>query len=188
MGKKKICLCVGHGKNAWGRYDPGAVSKDQKYHEHRIAKKIAKYAADYLGCDLINHDGSLCLSERIKTVNAGSYDFAADIHLNAGGGTGTEVYYYHGSPTGKRAAEEICRSISETMGVKNRGAKVRLNSSGRDYFGFIRQTKPCAVLIETVFIDCGSDLAKVRTEEGCKKCGIAIGKALEKALYTGAKK
>ena len=170
MGKKKICLCVGHGKNAWGRYDPGAVSKDQKYHEHRIAKKIAKYAADYLGCDLINHDGSLCLSERIKAVNAGNYDFAADIHLNAGGGTGTEVYYYHGSPTGKRAAEEICRSISETMGVKNRGAKVRLNSSGRDYFGFIRQTKPCAVLIETVFIDCGSDLAKVRTEEGCKKC------------------
>ena len=74
------------------------------------------------------------------------------------------------------------------MGVKNRGAKVRLNSSGRDYFGFIRQTKPCAVLIETVFIDCESDLAKVRTEEGCKKCGIAIGKALEKSLYTGAKK
>ena len=182
MSKRKIVLCVGHGRNARGRYDPGAVSKNGKYHEHRIARKIAKYAADYLGCDLINHDGKSCLSRRIKAVNAGDYDFAADIHLNAGGGTGTEVYYFHGSPTGKRAAQEICREISSALGVRNRGAKVRLNSSGKDYFGFIRQTRPCAILIETVFIDSEKDLDKIKTEEGCKKCGIAIGKALEKAL------
>lgn len=187
MDKKKIVLCVGHGTNFWGRYDPGAVSKDGKYHEHRLAKKITKYAAEYLGCELINTDGTLCLKGRIKAVNAGGYDFAADIHLNAGGGTGTEVYYFHGSPTGKRAADEICREISASLGVKNRGAKVRLNSSGKDYFGFIRQTVPCAVLIETVFIDCDSDLNKIKTEEGCKKCGEAIGRALEKALVNYGK-
>ena len=54
--------------------------------------------------------------------------------------------------------------------------------AGKDYFGFIRQTRPCAILIETVFIDSEKDLDKIKTEEGCKKCGIAIGKALEKAL------
>lgn len=181
---KKICICVGHGRNAFGRYDPGALSKDSKFHEHRIARKIAKYAADYLGCDLVNYDGKLCLSNRIKAVNGKDYDFCADIHLNAGGGEGTETYYYHSSPTGKRAADAICKEISQTLGVKNRGSKVRLNSSGKDYFGFIRQTKPCAVLIEAVFIDCDKDLDKVKTEKGCKKCGEAIGRALEKALDT----
>ena len=180
--KKKICICVGHGSSANGGYDPGAISKDGKYHEHRIAKKIAKYAAGYLGCDLINYDGKLSLSKRIAQVNKGDYDFCADIHLNAGGGTGTEVYYYHGSPTGKKAAQEICREISKEFGVRNRGAKVKLNSYGKDYFGFIRLTKPCAVLIETMFIDSKNDLDKIKTEEGCKKCGEAIGRALERAL------
>ncbi len=184
---KKICLCVGHGKNAFGKYDPGAVSKDGKYHEHKLAAAIARYAAEYLQCDLVNADGSKCLSQRIKAVNAGDYDFAADIHLNAGGGTGTETFYYHGSPTGKKAADLICGSIAGTLGVRNRGAKVRLNSYGSDYFGFIRSTKPCAVLIETVFIDNSGDLAIIRTDSGCRKCGEAIGKALEKLFASGKK-
>ncbi|MBR6941375.1 MAG: N-acetylmuramoyl-L-alanine amidase [Clostridia bacterium] len=179
---RKICLCIGHGSNAKGVYDPGAVSKDKKYHEHKLARKIAKYAADYLGCDLVNYGSDKCLTKRIKAVNAGNYGFAADIHLNAGGGTGTEVYYYHGSPTGKKAAAEISKSVSSDLGVRNRGPKVRLNAYGKDYFGFIRLTDPCAVLIECVFIDCENDLEKVRTEAGCKKCGVAIGKALEKVF------
>lgn len=180
--KKKILLCAGHGVNAKGTYDPGAVSKDGKYHEHKLAVKIVKYAAEYLGCDTCNLDCKKCLNDRIKAVNKGGYDFAADIHLNAGGGTGTEVYYYHGSPTGKRAAVAITDEISKSLGIRNRGPKVRLNSQGRDYFGFIRCTKPCTVLIETAFIDSASDLKIISTEEGCKKCGEAIGRALEKAL------
>ena len=180
--KKSIVISVGHGRNAAGRYDPGAVSKDGKYEEHKIEREIAKYAADYLGCELINYDGKMSLAQRIAKVNALNPDFTAEIHLNAGGGTGTETFYYHGSPTGKRAADEICRQISEAFGVRNRGAKVRLNSRGSDYFGFIRQTKPCAVLIETLFIDCPADLEKIRTRNGMKKCGQAIGRALEKAV------
>ncbi len=176
---KKICICVGHGRSSKGGYDPGAMSTDKKYHEHRIAREIAKYAAEYLQCDLINYDGSLSLTNRIKAVNDGDYGFALDIHLNAGGGTGTEAYYYHGSPTGRKAADEICGSIAGELNVRNRGSKIKLNSSGRDYFGFIRQTVPCAVLAETVFIDNDRDLAKVNDDEGCRKCGEAIGRALE---------
>lgn len=177
-----IVISVSHGKNAAGKYDPGAVSRDKKYHEHRITREIARYAAEYLQCDIINENGNRCLAERIRDVNAGNYGFAAEIHLNAGGGTGTETYYYHGSPTGKRAADEVSKSISGALKIRNRGPKIRLNSAGRDYFGFIRQTKPCAVLIETVFIDCDSDLEKVKTPEGAKTCGEALAKGLEKAL------
>lgn len=176
---KKILLSVGHGRNASGGYDPGALSRDGNYEEHKIAREIAKYASEYLGCRLMNYDGTLCLGDRIKEVNAIMPDFCADIHLNAGGGTGTETFYFHGSPTGKKAAKAISRNIAEAFSCRDRGAKTKLNSQGKDYFGYIRQTKPCAVLIETLFIDSSSDLEKIKTESGMKKCGEAIGRALE---------
>lgn len=176
---RKICICVGHGRNSKGGYDPGAVSADRKYHEHRLAREVAKYAAEYLQCDLINYDGTLSLNGRIKAVNVGKYDFAVDVHLNAGGGRGTETYYYHGSPTGRKAADEICGCISREMDVANRGAKIKMGASGKDYFGFIRLTEPCAVLVETLFIDNQRDLDKMIAEGGTEKCGEAIGKALE---------
>ncbi len=179
---KNICIIVGHGKSKSGGYDSGAVSTDGRYHEFLIAREIAKHCADYLGCDLMNYNGDLYLTDRIKKVNKSDYDFVAEIHLNAAGGTGTEVYYYHGSPTGLRASEAICGEISQTLDVRNRGAKVRMGKTGKDYFAIIRDTKPCAILVETVFIDRESDLAKVRTPEGQRLCGHAIGRAL-KAVF-----
>ncbi len=178
----KICFIVGHGKSQSGGYDSGAVNGS--YHEFKIAREIAKYAADYLNAnydikaDLMNYDGNLYLTERIKKVNAANYDFIAEIHLNAGKGTGPEVYYYHGSPTGKKHAEAISAAISSAFGIRNRGAKVKLNKSGKDYFAIIRDTKPCAVLVETVFIDTASDLEKVKTAAGQKKCGEVIAQAI----------
>lgn len=185
-----ICIIVGHGKSKNGGYDSGAVNGN--YHEFKIAKEIAKECVDYLNAtydidaDLMNYDGSLYLTDRIKKVNANNYDFIAEIHLNAGGGTGTEVFYYHGSPTSKKYAEAISKSIADTFGITNRGAKVRLNSNGKDYFAIIRDTKPTAVLVETVFIDTASDLAKVKTADGQKKCGVAIAEAI--ASVKGLKK
>ena len=186
----KICFIVGHGKSKTGGYDSGAVSG--KYHEFKIAKEIAKYAQEYYNknynetADLMNYNGDLYLSDRIKKVNASDYDFIAEFHLNAGGGTGTECYYYHGSTKGQKYADKICDYIAEDLGVKQRpngtdkdgGDKVKLTASGSDYFGIIRQTKPTAVLIETVFIDTKADLNKVETTSGQKKCGEAIAKAV----------
>ena len=177
--EKKICISVGHGRSAKGVYDPGACNG--KYQEFKIAREIAKYAADELGCDIINYEGNMTLVQRINEINKRNYNFVMEIHLNAGGGTGTEVYYYHGSPTGKKAAEAICKEISQTFNVRNRGAKVKLNAYGSDYFGFIRQTKPCAILVETLFIDSNSDLANVKTALGQKKCGQAIARAIKNA-------
>lgn len=175
---KKICVSIGHGRSGKGIYDPGACFG--KYEEFKIAREIGRYAAEELKCDVINYDGNLTLAKRINLINSRKYDFVLEIHLNAGGGTGPEVYYFHGSPTGKKAADAICKNISGEFNVKNRGAKVRLNQYGKDYFGFIRQTKPCAILVETLFIDNEKDLAKIKTAAGQKKCGKAIAEALKK--------
>lgn len=177
---KKICIIVGHGKSESGGYDSGAVSG--KYQEFRIAKEIAKYAADYLGCDLMNYEGNLYLTERIAAVNRADYGFIAEIHLNAGGGTGTECFYYDGSPTGLKVSKAVTEEISKEFSVRNRGAKVRLNKNGEDYFAIIRDTKPTAILVETVFIDNANDVKLVSTADGQKRCGEAIGRALEKSL------
>lgn len=184
----KICFVVGHGKSKSGGYDSGATNGN--YHEFKIAREIAKYAQAYYNanyseqCDLMNYNGDLYLTDRIKKINTSDYSFIAEFHLNAGGGTGTECYYFHGSDNCKKYATAICANISSVFNIRNRGAKVRLNSNGKDYFGIIRDTKPTAVLIETVFIDT-SDLEKVKTASGQKACGEAIAKAV--ASVRGAK-
>lgn len=193
----KICFIAGHGKSKSGGYDPGATNGI--HHEYRIAKKIAEYAQSHYNAnfeeqaDIMNENADLYLTERIKKVNQMGYDFVAEIHLNAGGGTGTECYYSNGNSVGKKYADEISKGIASALGVKQRsngaddgGDKVKLNGAGKDYFAIIRDTKPTAVLVETVFIDTESDLAKVSTEEGQKSCGVAIAEAVAKVR--GAKR
>ena len=188
----KVCIIVGHGKSKSGGYDSGAVSGI--YHEFKIAKEIAKECVDYLNAnydikaDLMNYEGDLYLTDRVKKVNKADYDFIAEIHLNAGGGTGTETYYYHGSPTGKKVADRISKEISSALNIKQRsngtddgGDKVRLGKNGKDYFAIIRDTKPTAVLVETVFIDTASELNKVKNKDGQKACGNAIARGIAKA-------
>lgn len=181
----KICFIVGHGKGKNGGYDPGATNGN--YHEFKIAKEIAKHAYEYFNAnytdvaELMNYQGDLYLAERIKQANSKKYDFVAEIHLNAGGGTGSEVYYAKKSGKGKTIAAAISKNISVALGIKDRGARTKTGSSGADYFGIIRQTKMEAVLIETAFID-SKDLEKLKTAEGQKACGIAIAQAVAIAL------
>lgn len=188
----KIIITIGHGKADNGGYDSGAISKDGKYHEYRIAKEIGKYAQQYYNshyseqCDLMNYDGNITLQGRINRLQDHTYDFICEMHLNAGGGTGTEVYYSNGSSKGKKYAKAISEAISKEFGFTNRGAKTMTNPDGSDYLGIIRATVPEAVLVENAFIDNNSDLAKVKTAEGQKKCGIAIAKAI--ASVRGLKK
>ena len=93
----KICFIVGHGKGKSGCYDPGACANGAQ--EYRIAREIALAAQEYYNknfvehADIMNYEADLYLTERIKKVNASNYDFVAEIHLNAGGGTGTGMCY-----------------------------------------------------------------------------------------------
>lgn len=193
----KICFIVGHGKSRSGGYDPGACAGG--YEEYRIAKEIAEYAQAYYNAnyaeqaDIMNQNADLYLTDRIKKVNDSGYDFVAEIHLNAGGGTGTECYYHKGSQIGRAYADAICKEIAKALGIKQRangvddgGDKVKIGAGGKDYFAIIRETRPTAVLIETVFIDTPADVGKVATAEGQALCGEAIAKAV--AAVRGVKR
>ena len=185
-----ICISIGHGKSAKGGYDSGALGGN--YQEFKIAREIGKYIGEVFkdyACtaDVINYDATLYLTDRIAHVNKHGYDLAMEIHLNASGGTGSEVYYKHKSATGKKLAAAISKSIANTFGIRDRGAKVKINpANGTDYFGFVRSCKCESLLIETVFIDTASDRKHVETAAGQRQCAEAIVKAV--ANFYGIKK
>lgn len=185
-----ICISIGHGKSAKGGYDSGALGGN--YQEFKIGREIGKYIGEVFkgyACtaDVINYDATLYLTDRIAHVNKHGYDLAIEIHLNAAGGTGSEVYYKHKSASGKKLAGAISKSIANTFGIRDRGAKVKINpSNGTDYFGFVRSCKCESLLIETVFIDTASDRKHVETAAGQRQCAEAIVTAI--ANYYGIKK
>ena len=89
-----ICVSIGHGKSAKGGYDSGALGGN--YQEFKIGREIGKYIGEVFKgydctADVINYDATLYLTDRIAHVNKHGYDLAMEIHLNAAGGTGSEV-------------------------------------------------------------------------------------------------
>ena len=185
----KISVCIGHGKSRSGQYDSGAVASG--YQEFKLARAIGKYLKQELSkynctVDLINYDGDKNLAERIKYVNSKGYDLNMELHLNAGGGTGPEVYYKHNSKQGKALATAISKSIATNLGLKDRGAKTKL-VSGQDYFGCVREIKCMSFLVETVFIDTKGDRDKVIYASGQEQCAKAIATAVAKYYGLGRK-
>lgn len=177
-------------KISQGGYDSGALGGN--YQEFKIGREIGKYIGEIFkgyACtaDVINYNATLYLTERIAHVNKHGYDLAMEIHLNAAHGTGSEVYYKHKSASGKKLAGAISKSIANTFGIRDRGAKVKINpANGTDYFGFVRSCKCESLLIETVFIDTASDRKHVETAAGQRQCAEAIVSAI--ANFYGIKK
>ena len=85
------------------------------------------------------------------TNSLSGIDLFVSLHLNAGGGHGTEVLYYAGDPTGQAYAARISDNVARSMGITDRGAKPN------DWVGVIVNTNPTAVLIEFCFVDSYDD-------------------------------
>ncbi len=121
------------------------------------------------------------LTEEIRECNAFNPDLAVDLHNNAGGGDGFETYYHYKGGTSLTLAQNI-ESEVKAIGQNSRGCKTRLNSSGRDYYGFIRETKCPAVIVEGCFVDNATDVQIADTAEEQKAFGVAYAKGILKTL------
>lgn len=174
----KVYIGVGHGGS-----DSGAV----KYLvEKDINLKMALACHDYLksaGVDVKisrTTDKDSSIAEKVTAANSWGADLAIDIHNNAGGGDGAEVYHSIVGGTGKRLADYILSEF-EKIGQNVRGAKTK-QENGTDYFGFIRLTDMPAVITEAVFVDNESDAAQADTDAECAAFGIAIAKGVLRTL------
>lgn len=176
----KIFIGVGHGGT-----DPGAVANGLKEKDVNLA------VANAVNNELIRHGVSVLMSrtkdeadpttDEVKECNKFNPDYAIDIHHNAGGGDGAEAYYHYGGGKGKTLANNILCEIVN-IGQKNRGAKIKKNSAGKDYYAFIRDTKAPAIIVECAFLDNAEDVKIVKTAAKQKAMGVAIAKGILKTL------
>ena len=175
----RVFIGVGH-----GGADPGAVANSFKEKELNLTIALAcrdeleRCGVQTMMSRTVDEDETL--SGKIKMSNEFAPDLTMDIHNNAGGGDGAEVFYSR-SGSGKPLAENILAEF-QAIGQNSRGAKTKLNPSGEDGFLFIRNTHAPAVLVECAFIDNTRDLEIIDTAAEQKKFGMAIAKGVLKTL------
>lgn len=175
---KKVFINAGHGGS-----DPGAVANGLKEKDLNLIIALACYN------ELLRHGVDALISrttdvddgDEPATSNAFGADLAVDIHNNAGGGDGAEVWYSINGGTGKVLAQNILDEIV-AIGQNSRGIKTRKGSSGRDYYYFIRNTTAPAVIVECAFLDHKTDVQIVDTKAEQETMGVAIAKGILKTL------
>ena len=154
----KILLMNGHGGNP---YDSGAVGNGYKEAEltrelaDLVETRLKKYATvkrypkeRNAYADVQNGTFTTYVPGGINNI-----DYAFEIHFNAGGGTGTEIYITT-KEEGHTVEDAIVKNIANAIGVRNRGVKVTDFSviATCKYYGV------SSALLETLFIDSASDM------------------------------
>lgn len=167
----KVFIGVGHGGK-----DPGAVANGLKEKDINLgvalscAEELEKYNIEVLLSRYTDEDDSV--TEEIKECNNFGADLAIDFHINAGGGDGTEIFHHSLGCNSKRLAQ--CLEEQVKLLNNSRGIKTRINeNTGKDYYAFIRDTNPPAVIVESAFIDNLEDIQCIDEEEEQKTFGKA---------------
>lgn len=177
----KVFISVGHGGS-----DPGAVANGLKEKDLNLVIALACQQ------ELVRHGVSVGMSRirdeddktGVEECNAYNPDYAIDIHNNAGGGDGAEIYHHYNGGAGKTLAQNVLDGIV-ALGQNSRGLKIRRNAQGKDYYAFIRNTGCPAIIVECAFIDNKKDVQIVDTEAKQRAMGVAIAKGVLKTLGIG---
>lgn len=173
---KKVFIGVGHGGT-----DPGAVKYiTEKEYTLKVAFALSEVLSKY-GVDFKlsrTQDIDTDMDSKVAMCNAYKPDLVVDIHFNAGGGQGFEVYYSRVGGTSKTLAENINTEVKKIM--SSRGVKTKLGDNGKDYFAIIRETDAPAVLCEGGFVDTKSDADFIKSNY--KKLAEAYAAGILKTL------
>ena len=176
---KKVFIGAGHGGS-----DPGAVANGFQEKDLNLSIAIACYET------LVRHGVNVKISRlkdeddpysvTIQECNAFAPDVAVEIHNNAGGGDGVEVYHSKRDSADDALAKNILDAIV-AIGQNSRGLKTKELSNGSAYFAWIRNINAPAVLVECAFMD-SKDIQIIDTPAEQKSMGIAIAKGILKTL------
>lgn len=173
---KRVFIGVGHGGN-----DPGAVANGLYEEDINLQISLAMQAelvrnGAIVGISRIKDENDP-LSEEIAEANAFMPDLAVEVHTNAGGGDGFEVYRQTNAYAAKsKALAEAIEKQVKLIGQNSRGVKTRLSGSV-DYYGWCREVKAPAVLCECAFID-SADRFIIDELDEQKAFGVAYAKGV----------
>lgn len=147
----KIAIAGGHSAAARGA--SGYIDEYEKDRAY-VAKLVpALEAAGHTVVDCSNEARTVNeeLYAEVSKANESDADYFLAVHFNAGGGTGTECWYYSGNEAGYELADTMSANVAGALGLRNRGAK----STTSLYV--IRRTNMPAVLLEVCFVDTYQD-------------------------------
>lgn len=154
----KVFIGVGHGGK-----DAGAVANGLR--ENDLNLEVSLYLREALQRHNISvgisrtKDEDDDISEEIRECNAFNPDLAIDVHTNAGGGHGFEIFHSRFTTGNSYKMAKNINDVMVSKGYKSRGLKIKLNSNGDDYFGFIRSVNAPSVIAEMAFIDNLADIS-----------------------------
>lgn len=173
---KTVIFDVGHGGQ-----DPGAVSGGVREKDivltvfFLIAKKLdgkVKVMATR------TTDISQSINTKAYIINHSGADYSVSLHVNAGGGKGSETWVSVYGGESKRLGESIQAEMAKI--TTNRGVKSRKNDAGGNYYGMIRLPKQPAVIVEMGFIDNYDDRKYLSSPAGQEEIATAIANGVLK--------
>lgn len=143
----KIAIAGGHSAAARGA--SGYIDEYECDRAYVGALIPALEAAGHTVVDCSNEATTVSgeLYNEVTAANVSDADYFLAVHFNAGGGTGTECWYYSGNEAGYELASTMSANVAGALGLRDRGAK----STTSLYV--IRRTNMPAVLLETCFVD-----------------------------------
>ena len=168
-------LNAGHGDSDTGAVANGLIERDINMNVAKIAKELMEFNGITVPPIISGSD----LNEVIRQVNlVQGANVCHSIHHNAGGGDGYEaihsIFYGKGTEFAKIVEEEFAKLSQNAHGS---GDLTKLSSDGvHDYYGFIRNTDPPAIISEYAFID-SDDYRIIDTYEEQYAEAEAIAKA-----------
>ena len=180
--KKKVFIGVGHGGK-----DSGAIKYVIEKELNLIMALACRDKLEEYGVEVKmsrEEDENDPLTEEIRECNEYEPDLAIDVHNNAGGGDGFEVYYEVNGLVSKVLAANIEKEVI-AIGQNSRGLKTRTLSNGQDYFGFLREINCPSVLVEGVFVDNIEDTKIVDTVSKQMEFGYAYARGILKIFPEG---
>ena len=173
----RVFIGVGHGGK-----DPGAVANGLREKDINLvmalemAKILTRHGVEVALSRTADEDD--LLQEELREAKAFAPDLAVEIHNNAGGGDGFEVYVQTGIyKEQSRKLAGLMEDQVKQIGQNSRGIKTRLMATGQDYFGWLRLNQCPAVLCEGAFLD-----SKDREILSTHKKQQAFGQAYAKAV------
>lgn len=177
MANKILVLDAGHGINTPGKQTLASLGKVYKEWtlNNAVCNKIQKILANYNVTIYRTDDQSgatdVSLATRVSKTNSYNPDLFVSIHQNAGGGTGTEVYYHtRGTSEDKKVAGIIAPKLASKVGLRNRGVKTAEFT--------VLTTKATAVLVEGGFMDTKNDYEIIISDKGQQAYAEAVAEAV----------
>lgn len=165
-----ILLICGHGDGDPGAYSDGYIEADLTREFARLVRdELANYNCN---CDIAPDGRNYYTYLKQHGFNFKTYNYVLEIHFNAGGGIGTEIFT---RPTVKNQAVEtnILNYISQYSGTARRGVK----TANFYVIGKVNAQGVPASLLEVCFIDNKNDMIMYETNKKEMAYGVAAGLA-----------